>query len=133
MAAVKPPKASAAKVKYHVQQLRKMFARADDHAFLQMVWAVDALQSDRVQAAAQYLTYPPAAAVSSIGSNYAIHRWELETLLTQLFLTPKQEIRTGPNLILDCSKFESMSETINRLRKLENAESAFYLNVHDIF
>jgi hypothetical protein len=46
------PKASLAKVAYHLKQLRKLFARASDEHFLQMVWAVDALCSGRPQAAA---------------------------------------------------------------------------------
>jgi hypothetical protein len=42
MAQLKVPKGSEAKARYHLGQLRKMFARANDHAFLQMIWAVDA-------------------------------------------------------------------------------------------
>jgi hypothetical protein len=87
-AQLKAPKASEAKAKYHLRQLRKIFARANDHAFLQMIWAIDALQNDREEVAAQYLkTYPQAAAQSTLTNPYAIHRWELETLLVQLFLT----------------------------------------------
>lgn len=118
---------SPARVKYHLEKLRKMFARADDHAFLQLVWATDALQSDRVDSARPFIAFPPQAANASIASPFAIHRWELETLLVQLFLTPKQEIHPGPNLILNCGLFDSMRETINRLRKLEDIESAVYL------
>jgi hypothetical protein len=107
--------ASVAKCNYHLNQLRKLFARANDDLFLQMVWAVDALQDDRVEAAKRYITFPAEAADPSIGAKYAVHRWELETLLIQLLLTPKQEIPPGPNLVLDCSKFGSMIEAINRL------------------
>ncbi len=131
---MKPPKGSLAKSEYHLRQLRKMFARADDPAFLQMIWAIDALQDDREEAASQFLkNYPKAAAQSTPTSPYAIHRWELETLLIQLFLTPKQEVGSGSNLVLDCTNFESMRETINRVRKLEEVESAVYLKVHDVF
>src|SRR5947207_3772945 len=35
--------------------------------------------------------------------------------------------------MLDCTKFESIRETINRVRKLEDVESAVYLKVHDVF
>lgn len=124
------PKASEAKVAYHLKQLQKMFSRASDAAFLQMVWAVDALQSDREVAAKAYLsTYPAAAAAeSSIASPFGIHRWELETLLVQLFLVPKEVPREQGNLVLDCSKFEAILHTINRLRALENVESARYLS-----
>ncbi|MEA2935551.1 MAG: hypothetical protein QOD74_2197 [Variibacter sp.] len=133
MAQLKVPKGSEAKAKYHLNQLRKMFARANDHAFLQMIWAIDALQDDREDVASQYLkTYPKEAARSTLTGPYAIHRWELETLLIQLFLTPKQEIGAGPNLILDCTRFEAMRETINRVRKLEDVESAVYLKARDV-
>jgi hypothetical protein len=133
MAKLKVPKGSEAKAKYHLGQLRKMFARANDHAFLQMIWAVDALQDDRVDVASEYLTYPKEAAQSALASPYAIHRWELETLLVQLFLTPKQNVGSGPTLVLDCTKFESMLETIKRVRRLEGVESAVYLKVRDVF
>jgi hypothetical protein len=124
------PKASDAKVTYHLNQLLKMFARANDAAFLQMIWAADALQSGREPVAKPYFsTYPPeAAAESSIKTPFGIHRWELETLIVQLFLVPKKLPREQGNLMLDCSKFESIRQTINRLRALENVESARYLS-----
>src|SRR5712672_450677 len=109
------PRVSAAKVAYHTKQLGKMLARSGDIPFLQLIWATDALQSDRVGAAGAFITYPPQAADSSIGSPFAIRRWELETLTIQLFLTAKQEIHEGANLVLDCSKFDSTRETVNRL------------------
>ena len=128
------PKRNEAKAKYHLNQLRKMFARANDHAFLQMIWAIDALQDDREDVASQYLkTYPKEAAQSTLTGPHAIHRWELETLLIQLFLTPKQEIGWGAHLVLDCTKFEAIRETINRVRKLEDVEFAVYLDGTNIF
>ncbi|MFZ0457133.1 MAG: hypothetical protein WAM17_01545 [Rhodoplanes sp.] len=127
----RPPRASEAKVAYHRKQLLKMFARANDAAFLQMIWAVDALQSGREAVAKPFFsTYPPEAATKSSipPSPFSIHRWELETLIVQLFLVPKELPREQGNLVLDCSKFESIVETINRLRALENVESARYLS-----
>jgi hypothetical protein len=107
-----------------------MFARANDAAFLQMIWAVDALQSGREAVAKPYLSaYPPeAVATSSTHSSLGIHRWELETLIVQLFLAPKELPRKQGNLALDCSKFEAIRQTINRLCDLENVESARYLS-----
>ena len=124
------PRVSEAKIAYHLGQLLKMFARANDAAFLQMIWAVDALQSGREAVSKPYFsTYPPeAAAESSIKSTFGIHRWELETLIVQLFLAPKELPREQGNLVLDCSKFEAIRQTINRLRALENVESARYLS-----
>lgn len=128
-------RASAARVAYHVNKLGKMLARSDDISFLQLIWATDALQSDRVAEASAFITYPPQATDSSIGSPFAIYRWELETLVIQLFLTAKQEIHEGPNFILNCSKFDSIREVVNRLRSLENVEYGFYIagGTFDIF
>jgi len=120
-------RASQAKLDYHVQQLRKFFARANDPDFIQLIWAVDALQSGREQDAKRFLTYPPQAAVaSSLHSQFGIHRWELETLLVQLLLTPKEARRREGNLILNCGLFESIRHVVNRLRSLEDVEHMRY-------
>jgi hypothetical protein len=124
---------SVAKCNYHLNHLRKLLARAPDDLFLQMVWAVDALQSDRVEAAKKYIAFPADAAGTAIDGKYAVHRWELETLLIQLLLTRKQEKRPGRNLVLDCSNFGSIIEAINRLRKLEDVEAEAYLLQQNIF
>ncbi len=94
-----------------------------------MIWATDALQSDREAVAKKLMpSYPKEAAVkSSLHSPYGIYRWELETLLIQLLLTPKEEKRAEGNFVLDCSKFDAIRDTINRLRGLENVEAGRYL------
>src|SRR5437870_13258185 len=63
------------------KKLIKLLGRADDEAFLQMIWAVDALQSDRVPVAGRYIQFPASAATSDIAAPNAIHSWELETLV----------------------------------------------------
>ena len=93
-----------------------------------MIWAIDALRSGRPEAAARLLAFPPASADQSIGSRFAVHPWELETLLIQLFLTPKRTHSPAPTRCFDCSKFDSVADLVNRLRKLENVESAVYLS-----
>jgi hypothetical protein len=122
----RPPRASEAKVAYELKQLLKIFSRANDAAFLQMIWAVDALQSGRESVAKPYLVnYPPAAAAnSSMESKFGIHRWELKTLVTQLFLVQNELPREQGNLVIDCSKFEAIRHTVNRLRKVEEGEAA---------
>ena len=96
---LKEPKASPAKVTYHLKQLRKLFPRAGDQQFLQMVWAIDALRSGRPEAAARLLTFPRQAADQSAGSDFAVYQWELETLLIQLFLTPKEDPQPGATAV----------------------------------
>jgi hypothetical protein len=125
---VKEPKVSPAKVAYHLEQLRKLFPRASEGQFLEMVWAIDALGSGRPEAAAQLLTFPRQAVAQSLGSPFVVHRWELETILIQLFLTPKKDPLRSATAVFDCSKFESVAHLVNRLRKLENVETAVYLD-----
>jgi hypothetical protein len=107
-----------------------MLGRANDAEFLQLIWATDALQSGReARAKRHFSNYPPAAAAAaSLKSRFGIHRWELETLIVQLLLTPKEIPREQGNLLLDCSNFEAITQTVNRLRSLENVESAHYLS-----
>jgi hypothetical protein len=62
------------------KKLRSLLTKADDEAFFQMVWALDAIQSDRSRKAAPYLNFPPEAVNPDIGSEYAIHKWDLESL-----------------------------------------------------
>ena len=118
---------SPAKVAYHLRQLRKLLGRASDHELLQMVWAIDALCSGRPDAAARLLAFPRQVADQSIGARFAIHRWEIETLLVQLFLIPKEDPQLGATPVFDCSNFNSVAELVNRLRNLEDVESALYL------
>ena len=128
---LKVPKASPAKVAYHLNQLRRLFPRASDQQFLQMVWAIDALRSGRLEAAARLLTFPQEAADQSVTSQFAIHPWELETLLIQLFLTPRENEQLDATTVFDCTKFASVAKLVNRLRKLEEVESAVYLREGD--
>ena len=83
------------------------------------------------EAAARLLTFPRQAADQSFGSRFAVHQWELETLLIQLFLTPKEAPQPGATAVFDCSKFDSVADLVNRLRKLEDVESAVYLRGGD--
>jgi hypothetical protein len=91
---------------------------ADDRQFLRLIWAVDALQNERSEAALGYLdAVPPAAITSDIASPHAVRSWELETLANELLATPKDAIR-----LLDCRSWETVAELVNLLRALENAE-----------
>lgn len=107
-----------------------MLSRAQHAEFLQMIWAIDALQSGREVAARKALSrYPPEAVMeSSFNSNFGIHRWELETLIVQYLLAPKRDTHTKNNNSLDCSQFDSIRKIINRLRTLEDLEAARYLS-----
>jgi hypothetical protein len=84
------------------KKLDKAVSRASDEDFVQMVWAIDALQSERAAAAVKCLNLPAEAETSEISSKYAIHKWELETLLGELLVTPKAAVGDGKNRTMDC-------------------------------
>lgn len=109
------------------KKLRKLLSRADDEAFLQLIWAVDALQSERAMAAARFIQFPPEAETSEVESQFAVRKWELETLVGQLLVTPKCQIREGPNKRTNCEHFSTAAAVVNHLRDLENAESGILL------
>lgn len=117
----------------YVNKLDALLSYSDDDAFLQMIWAVDALQSDRVEAARKYIAFPPEAANSDMGSPLAVHKWELETLVNRLMLTPKAKPHPGRNRITNCNIFAACAAAVNHLRKLEEAESKLYLRRFSIF
>ncbi|WP_152613541.1 hypothetical protein, partial [Inquilinus limosus] len=93
-----------------------------------MIWALDAMKSGRPEEARRYLSFPEAAATSDPTSKYAIHDWELETLVMQLLCQEKEEKREGKNRIANCESFEFSSRIINVLRNFENAEAGVYLD-----
>jgi hypothetical protein len=93
-----------------------------------MVWAVDAVQSDRSDVAARYLHFPVEAATSDIDAKLALRKWELETLIGQLLVTPERQWRKdGPNYVTNYSLFLTGAAAVKHLRQLENSESGIDL------
>jgi hypothetical protein len=66
----------------HLKKLDELLSKADDEAFCQLVWAIDALQSDRVGEASPFIRFPGEAATMDIMSDRLIHKWELDVSLT---------------------------------------------------
>src|SRR5690349_9793858 len=102
------------------KKLLKLLARADDESFLQLLWAVDALQNDRVRVAAKFLDFPAAAATSDMSAQTAIHAWELETLANEVLVVPKVVPGKGRNRFLNCQQFGAIAAAINFLRGQED-------------
>lgn len=104
------------------RRLRRYLQRADDSKFLQMLWCVDALHSDRAAAAAEInFRFDPALATQSLAA-HRVFPWELDTLANELLITPKEVVRPGRQLLLDCSHYGTALECARALRKLENAQ-----------
>jgi hypothetical protein len=110
------------------KKLRELLSLANDENFLRMVWAIDALQSERVTAASRCIRFPTEATASDLTSKFKIHKWELETLVGQLLTTPKSIARDGRNRILNCTEFGTGATVVDHLRKLENADYGIFRN-----
>lgn len=105
------------------KKLINLLRVADDEAFLIMVWAVRAAQTERPDKARLFLNFPPEAATADISSQFAVHPWKCETLLNELLSTPKLKIISGqPNRRLNCKEFAAIATVVNALKDLENAE-----------
>jgi hypothetical protein len=128
--AEEPPESfSPLKRERALAKLRSALAIAPDEKFLQMLWCVHALATGREDRAARGLSFPREAIGGGPGSEYAIHAWELETLVNQLLLTSK---RPGQRFY-PCDTHSTASEFINYLRRLENTEFGLTHDRVDIF
>ncbi len=113
------------------RELRDYLGRAHDADFLALIWAVDALQSDRVAEAKKYIQFPKGADTKAITDKLVIYTWELETLATILFLGRKSPpSKKKPQI--KCQRFGELGDAVNMLRTLENAEHALHLDGNNI-
>ncbi|MBB3459889.1 hypothetical protein [Rhizobium sp. BK377] len=102
---------------------REWLERSNDVNALTLIWAVNALQSGKAKLAARYITFPKEAVIGKRRfDEYAIHPWELETIVTSLLSTPKDRPRTGRYKYTNLTRFESLGVLVNLLRELENGE-----------
>lgn len=116
------------------KRLNHLLSLADDQSFLRMIWAVDALQSDRESAAKKHIIYPPNVATTDISSPHAVFKWELETLVGQLLIIRKKSRNKRGSVTLNCVKFDTAAEITNTIRSLEDFEATVYLRAgKDIF
>lgn len=114
------------------KKLRKLLSRADDESFFQLIWAVNALQTDRVSVARRFIRFPPAAATSDLSAQYAIHAWELETLANEVLIIPKAGESAGRNRFVNCSLFGAAVAATNLLRGQEDAEAGLFLRRYPV-
>lgn len=116
----------------HRKKIQNMLASSVDESFFQMIWATDALQTGRQEIASQYLKFPVEFAVSDIASEYAVQKWELETLIGLLLLTKKAALKSEKHRVLNCANFTVIAKLINNLRALEDVESGIFLKRLDV-
>ncbi|NKL18560.1 hypothetical protein GFM07_05505 [Rhizobium leguminosarum bv. viciae] len=62
--------------------------------------------------------------IDNMVDQYAIYKWELETIVTSLLTTSKDNHRNGRYKYTNLTKFESLGALVNLLREMENGEYA---------
>jgi hypothetical protein len=99
-------------------QLSATLSSAEEIAFLKLLWAVNALQTGRAEAASRFLeSYPPEAATAGIPGQHAIYPWELETLANEFLTATRAVFRT-----FDTQKWNAIGNLVNQLRTIEDTE-----------
>lgn len=106
------------------KQLQKLLSSSPDKPFLNLIWAVDALQSGREFESRKVLRLvPDGAATPELTSPFSIRKWELETLANELLIHSKRpNWRSGKPRHVDCTNFHSIGAAANILRSLEDHE-----------
>lgn len=105
------------------KKLKDALSRANDEHFLQMIWAVDAIQSGREKEGLPYLRQVPKEAITTeVQNKYLAHKWFLETLIAELLTTSKIPEKPGREFRLDCMKYTAFAMVYNFLHELEGAE-----------
>lgn len=121
------------KLKIAKGHYRTWLERADDLNCLTLVWAAQALQSGQEKHARKYITYPKQAVTEHMVGEWAIYKWELETVVTSLLTTPKDRPRQGKYRYTNLTKFEALTSLVNNLRDVENYEYGMKSGAEDIW
>lgn len=108
-------------------RLSELLGNVNQEAFVQLAWAVNALQSGQAAAARGVISYPAEAATTERGARMRVHEWEIETLVNELLTVRRATLPPGPNLVLNCGMFGAMGAVVDQLRALENADSGVVL------
>lgn len=100
------------------RRLSTSLSNAEEVAFLQMIWSLNALQTGRAEVASRFLNaYPPDAATEGILGPRAIYPWELETLVNEYLIASPRPVRS-----FEYRNWNAISALVNELRAVENAE-----------
>jgi hypothetical protein len=121
------------KYKKTLIKLKSHVAALDIYKLFQSAWSIDALQSERHEYAIPYLSFPLDAAASSPSSSYAIHKWEIETILTLNLILSEGGQAAQNRCIEPKEHFDNFASTVNLLRNVENYEYGAIGKPEEIF
>lgn len=108
------------------EALLTTLSHLDDALTLQLMWSINALQSDDAPNMAPYLRYPKEAATTDLTQKHFAQKWEIENLLLLLLSTPKEKV----NFLRppDYQSYDMAAHLINQLKDAEQAESSILVD-----
>ncbi len=115
------------------KRLEKLLGRAPLFDFLVSVWHVDRMQADKPDAARHFKGLPKEAITRNLSSDYYIHKWLLESLVTAHFMSSPSIPRAGQRFrTLRLDHWDAVRQLVNLVHSIEDDESAVTLNDTDI-
>ena len=95
---------------------------------LKAIWAVRAIQSNRVTAGQRYIEdIPNGAATNKLTSKFAVFPWRIETLVNEMLALPEGKEASLKQFHIDIKKFAAIAYVSNKLYAAENADDAVKL------
>ncbi|MUO78225.1 hypothetical protein GOZ78_09240 [Agrobacterium vitis] len=112
------------------ETLLTTLSHLDDALTMQLMWSVNALQSDNAPDLTRYLRYPKEAAGAKLVDRHFVPKWEIENALLLMMSTPKQKV----NFLRepDYRNYDTAASIINQLKNAELAEERVLLNPSNI-
>ena len=114
---------SLASLRLNEARLRNLLKLTNTRDFLQLIWAVNVLQSDHPEFARPYIRYPKEAETNNITDKFAVYKWELETLVNLYFKLDNGTRGRKSHRSLNTGNFDSVPHLINALRAIENSQA----------
>jgi len=108
------------------EEMRMVLSRTHDLPAMQMLWAINVMQTDTPPDIRRYLTtYPKAAAKAQMGDAAFALKWELENLILLMLSTPKDPVQLPRPP--DYYNYNTAALLLNMLKKADEAEEVFML------
>ncbi|AZO44946.1 hypothetical protein EJ076_29510 [Mesorhizobium sp. M7D.F.Ca.US.005.01.1.1] len=101
-------------------ELLNILSQCSDVQTLQLLWALNVLQTDMPPDLRRYLRYPDSAAKAQIGDKAFALKWEIESLILLLLSTPKTTENVIPERYFE---FDTACILLNLYKKAEEAEN----------
>lgn len=110
---------------YYRGKLDKLLTLAPDEGFMELLWAVNGIQSEMDSDAEQILLpFDRQFITTKLPDPHFVYKWTIETLANEKLTIPhKTRMRNGREQMLDMRNLSNAINAVNALKQLENSES----------